>query len=563
MAEGQLPLPVQVTSDSGSAINISDYSTPTQRASLYQRLSSSSLLPLTEQAAQYYISSTPYTPGTFYPSLFRVAARSLKLTASYFTTQPSSIVPGEQGLFLRRSIPAHRHRIFVGFYLGWTHSEDALAPFTSPDQQGKYSLQLPHSTIVTATPLPDSVYTPFLLARANEWVWDPSVNQLSFDSAGRFFLNPSSTPLKANTEVCVCLGTQGNYSWDHYVHYLYQRLLRSTTMLATMQQRHDWADVLQQHCHISTPQALTLLSKDPTPHLRKVLLAIVEVYAPSQPTATLRIQPNMSLLQWLQSLSTHSEFSNHHTFRKADRPQRPFLHNTLMEIYHSDQQLQPIPMTHSMRPRRSSVPLRNYNEGTDPTFCQDLADQLSNHLPLLYTDADIQHLDVSPSPSASLDQVSLSPDMASQDELPHTPDDHVDGNTQDTHQHLCSLSQLLHAPGHRPASSISPGSSFPTPSSPSIPTSTPLPLHRSLPTTTSPHSSSSLFLHSQRDADHSVPLPHSSSFTSPSPSISHNTPPSPHHFTQPSPSSPLPFSASPITTSIISPTLNSNLSYTA
>ena len=147
------PLPSRVLlSDSGSAITTSDYSTPTQRAHLYQRLFSSSLPPLTEQAAQYYVSTTSYTPGAFYPSLFRVAARSLKLTASYFTTQPSSIVPGEQGLFLRHSIPAHRNRIFVGFYLGWTHSEDALAPFTPPDQQGKYSHAQPLSR-----PLPSPI----------------------------------------------------------------------------------------------------------------------------------------------------------------------------------------------------------------------------------------------------------------------------------------------------------------------------------------------------------------------------------------------------------------------
>ena len=306
MVEERHPLPTRGPPvPGGSTINTSDYSTPFQRTQLYQRLSSSSLSPLTEQDAQQYVSTAPYTPGTFYPSLFRVAARSLKLTASYFTTQPSSIVPGELGLFLRRPIPAHRHRIFVGFYLGWTHSEDALAPFTSSEQQGIYSLQLPHSLIVTATPPSDSPSAPFLLARANEWVWDPSVNQLSFDSSGRFFLNPSSTPLKANTEVCVCLGTQGNYSWDHYLFHLYQRLLQSTIMLVTMQHRHDWADILQQHCHIPTPQALTLLSQDSTPHLRKVLLAIIEVYALPQPSATLRIQPNMSLLQWLQSLSAH------------------------------------------------------------------------------------------------------------------------------------------------------------------------------------------------------------------------------------------------------------------
>jgi len=203
---------------------------------LYHLLSSTSLPPLTDADANQYLSTTPYTPDTFYPSSLPIAARSLKLTKSYFHVQASTVVPGEQGLFLRRAIPPHRLRIFVGFYLGWAHTEDTLAPFTSSDKQGTYSLQLPQSTIVTATPIPITLRCPFLLARANEWIWDPNHNHLSFDSAGRFFLNPTLSSLPAGTEVCVCLGTQGNYSWHHYLYFLYQRLLQSTIQLATMQQ---------------------------------------------------------------------------------------------------------------------------------------------------------------------------------------------------------------------------------------------------------------------------------------------------------------------------------------
>ena len=246
--EEHIPLPgrVPTLSDSTSlTLHTSDHSSYSSRARLYHRLASTSLPPLTEADAVQYLSMHPSTVGTFYPASFGIAARSLALTKSYFRVKASTIVRGELGLFLRNTIPPHRQRLFVGFYLGWVHGEAALAPFTPSNQQGTYSLQLPCDTIVTATPTHTVIHCPFLLARANEWIWDPNHNQLSFDSVGRFYLNPSSTSLRAGTEVCVCLGTQGNYSWHHYLFTLYQRLLKSTIFLTSTQHRHDWATTLQ------------------------------------------------------------------------------------------------------------------------------------------------------------------------------------------------------------------------------------------------------------------------------------------------------------------------------
>ena len=439
---------------------------------LYHRLSSTSLPALTEDAAAQYLSTHPYSSATFYPSSFSIAARSLSLTSSYFHVQSSTIVQGEKGLILRRSIPPHRQRIFVGFYLGWTHREDALAPFTSPDQQGIYSLQLPHTSIVTATPT-SAAQCPFILARANEWIWDPSYNQLTFDSVGRFYLNPSTTTLRAGTEVCVCLGTQGNYSWHHYMFSLYQRLLKSTIFLASIQHKHDWATTLHQQGQLEHASALRQLSADPTRTIAKVLLAIVEVYARPLPTATLRITPDVSLLQWLQTLPYHSAFSSHHTFRKADLPSRPFQTSTPYDILQADllPTLSIRPILKTTRPRRTCIMPLNYCETTDLSFCQELADQPYHDHPLRYVDSDLPYLMIVnssecarplvPSLTASslrLPTLTHTANHATQDcpSLFLSADISVTTLNQATLSSLLSPSFSLHVPGHDTTSSTPP-----------------------------------------------------------------------------------------------------------
>ena len=324
---------------------------------------------LSEQDAVTYLSA-PFTPCAFFPSCFITASRSLRLTHSLLYVKQSRIVPGQLGLFLRRSLPPTRTRIFVGFYLGWSHPSASLAPFDHSDQTGMYSLETRNSIISAAdTSITASTFNQlFPLARANEYIWDPSRNTLSFDTQGRGWLHcPKGLP--ANTEITVCLGLRGDYSWDHYLYILYTRCLCSTSFLARAQLQHHWADYLTRHCQLTSPASLRKERTSSHHSYTQVLLGLVMNYQRSSSNATIRILPGMTLLTWLQQLTACEIFTSHHTFRKADKPTRPFTTRVLEQALQDTTRRLP-PATN--RPRRLTRLNITYNEDNNEDCCLEL-----------------------------------------------------------------------------------------------------------------------------------------------------------------------------------------------
>ena len=343
------------------------------RTSLYRSLTTATVPILTLADANDYLQQKS-TPNSFFPSCSSIAARSIALTNSIFYVKASSVVPGQQGLFTRRPIARQRTRLFVGFYLGWLHSRTQLAPFDTPTQTGTYSLEAPDDHIITPADVslsPSAFSRIFPLARANEWIWDPSKNLLTFDSQGRCWLH-CPNGLSTNTEVFVCLGLQDNYSWDHYLHSLYQRTLASVTTLACNSGQQHWADHLQQTCQISTVSDLTLLRSTSTPSYGQVLLGLVLNYQYSLPSATLQPTSTMTLLSWLQQLTACAEFSDQHTFRKADSP----LHTAVTAATSASN-------TIPRRPRACAFRY-TYSEISSTYPCPELCDQLPYPLALSY-----------------------------------------------------------------------------------------------------------------------------------------------------------------------------------
>ena len=92
----------------------STHTSPSSRAHLYTSLTSRTVPILTIAEANEYL-SRPLVPNALFPSCPTIASRSIALTHSYFYVKPSQAVPSQLGLFLKRSIPRQRNRIFVGF----------------------------------------------------------------------------------------------------------------------------------------------------------------------------------------------------------------------------------------------------------------------------------------------------------------------------------------------------------------------------------------------------------------------------------------------------------------
>ena len=186
--------------------------------------------PLLESDADLYLAEHPFTSGSFYPITPSIVTRSLSLTHSMFYVGNSKLVPGEKGLFAKRHFAKRSVRTFVGFYTGWLHDAHTPSPYSA---DRAYSLQLvPHTSISTASD--DMITTSlksqlFPIASANEYIWDPDSNTLQFDRHGKTFLHSGPAIVKG-TELTVCLGIRGAYSWGHYIHHSHP--LSSTSPLS-------------------------------------------------------------------------------------------------------------------------------------------------------------------------------------------------------------------------------------------------------------------------------------------------------------------------------------------
>ena len=341
--------------------------------------------------------------------------------------------------------------------MGWLHDRYSPAPFATPAQSGTYALELGDQHILS----PDDSHETssyfssiFPLARANEWIWDPSQNSLSFDNQGRFWLH-CPRGLTANTEVYVCLGLQGNYSWDHYLHDLYQRTLSTVITVARTTHQHHWADYLALNCMIPTTQDLTALRLSSEVSYSQVLLGLVLTYQPGNFSATLHPRVSMSLLTWLQQLSFCTTFSNMHTFRKADNPIRPPLSQT------------PLTRCERPRPQRRCVTVTSYSEIPDPSLCQELCDQLPKSLALSYTEQQLPCLPYLPPDSTASSTVDLgipSNQESGAATLLHEPSDTSTSTSMTTHSPVhvprSCTSTSTYAPDLRPVAPSS--SSFAT-----------------------------------------------------------------------------------------------------
>ena len=358
-----------------SATSSSSYQ---QRHTDYTNIIASSLISpiLLETEADRYLTDHPFTSGAFYPSDPIITARSIALTNSLFYVSNSKLVPGEKGLFTRSHMARREGRTFVGFYTGWLHPLHHPSPYSA---DRAYSLHLtPLDYISTASD--DAItrelkYKLFPLASANEWIWDPDSNLLQFDRYGKTYLS-RGPKLAKGTEVTVCLGIRGEYSWGHNIYHLYQRLTTSLIQLANIQHQHTWSEYITSHCNFPSHEELSALEDDVTTRtLSHVLYALIVDYSAHSTTASLVIQPHMTLLTWVLQLAHHGPFMHQHGFRKADHPKRsPYTIHTILDIYARELILSHTPtqpLVASTRPRRL-LPIKSMSEADEPHYSHSL-----------------------------------------------------------------------------------------------------------------------------------------------------------------------------------------------
>ena len=193
------------------------------------------------------------------------------------------------------------------------------------NSSGDYAFGLPHNQglivghDISSTHQWNSLSFP--LSFANEWIWDPSLNQLSFTNAGAVYLR-AGQHIRANTELHIGLGH--GYCWDGYKRTLVQRCIHTLITIAQLELREDLVTELM--------QAQSSLSQFTIPELRHVpflslvlshVLGLVEHYAEPIAHTQCSSLPHATIGMWCQQLSFHKHFANQHTFRKADKPSRP------------------------------------------------------------------------------------------------------------------------------------------------------------------------------------------------------------------------------------------------
>ena len=355
---------------------------------------------LTEADALTYSTTHPRQKSTFYPTNPFLASRSIALTNSILEVKTSTLLGANDGAFTRKRLPRSNTQTFLGFYTGNQFSLDGHVPHTDPSQPYTYCLQLTPTTM--AVNGYDCQMSPtvnnrlFGLSKLNEYIWDPSKNHIRIANHGMLYLQAHTSPIPKGTELFVCLGLH-SYCWDHYKHTLYLRLRAATTLLADMQGQSAWSSCLTSLRDLS-PTTLNDY-RHGSPSLESTLLALVDCYSEPRSTASVHITPRMTLLSWLQQLSFHQEFSNHHVFRKADHPQRPMYHVTLLtNLLHSPPVQFPPSGTRRSQRHLTPAPIPDI---TDSLYCEELHYEFGTPAALLYSDHDLPTLPYIPETHSS------------------------------------------------------------------------------------------------------------------------------------------------------------------
>ena len=270
----------------------------------------------------------PSTIGSFFPTQQDLLEHSLGVANGLFSVRPSSAVPGEYGLFLDFSHPPYSSPTLLGCYTGWVHAfedgDSGSPPFTSPVFD-MYCLDIGHGLIVTAF---DSSLSHeqraflFPYSFANEFIWHPEGNLLSFGENGTVFFGAHGN-LTIHSELFMSFGPQ--HDWSALRHALMLRSLDTLHALAMGLGLHDWAALLLPHRAFLQSTSLPDILASSSPSLGPLLLihALVDWYQLHSLSGHVHSFPGDSLGSWISRCAKVRLFSIHHVFRKANHPARP------------------------------------------------------------------------------------------------------------------------------------------------------------------------------------------------------------------------------------------------
>ena len=272
--------------------------------------------------------SLPASPGSFFPTQPDLLEHSLGVANGLFSVRPSLAVPGEFGLFLDFSHPGYSHVTLLGCYTGWVHAFNdgdlGSPPFTSPVFD-MYCLDIGNGLIVTAY---DSSLSHeqrafiFPYSFANEFIWHPEGNLLSFGDNGTVFFGAHGD-LTIDSEVFMAFGPQ--HDWSSLRHVLMLRTLDTLHALAIGLGLNDWAEMLLPYRIFlqDTPLPDILASSSPSLHPLLLIHALVDWYQLHSLSGHVHSFPGDTLGAWITRCAKVRLFSIHHVFRKANHPARP------------------------------------------------------------------------------------------------------------------------------------------------------------------------------------------------------------------------------------------------